>query len=457
MLDMNSAVVAVSSLLVLLAVFFVLPGLVAGRLRSDPAALEQRFAALERALARAEEMLKGEIARNRTEQGSMSSEQRREMNALLEATRAGLESSVKSSRDELSATMANFLSVQKGDLAANERKTEELKNTLEASFRKMQEDNAAHMERIRATVDEKLQGTLKQRIDESFQLVNERLEVVHKGFGEMQALASGVGDLKRVLSGVKQRGILGEVQLGSLLREALVEGAQFETNVKTKPGSKENVEFAVKLPNPDDGSVKWLPIDSKFPLADYERLLDAHEKGDKSAAETAGKELEKRIRACAKDICEKYLYPPATTEMGILFLPTEALFAEVVGRQTLVEEIHRDCKVMIAGPTTLWAILNNIRTGFRFFAIQERTSEVWGILNTIKAEWKHFTGALESAQNGLETAAKKLKTARSRSDRFSSTLNSVELPASESVPVRLTAEEGADVEESQEAPVDESI
>jgi DNA recombination protein RmuC len=449
-MDLNSIVVVVSSLVVVFVVLFILPGLVAGRMRSDPAALDARFAALEKALSRAEEMLKGEISRNRTEQNSMSSEQRREMSALLEAMRTGLEGSVKASRDELSGTMANFISVQKGDLAGNEKKMEELKTALEASFRKMQEDNAAHMERIRATVDEKLQGTLKQRIDESFKLVNERLEVVHQGFGEMQALASGVGDLKRVLSGVKQRGILGEVQLGSLLREALVEGVQFETNVATKPGSRENVEFAVKLPNPEDGTVKWLPIDSKFPLADYERLLDAQDKADKTAVEKAGKDLEKRIRMCAEDICRKYLNPPATTDIGILFLPTEALFAEVVGRQSLVEDIHRDCRVMVAGPTTLWAILNNIRTGFRFFAIQERSSEVWNILNRIKTEWKHFTGALESAQNGLETAAKKLKTARTRSDKFTSSLNSVELPVEESVAPLLTADEDAVDEEETE-------
>ena len=261
------------------------------------------------------------------------------------------------------------------------------------------------MEEIRATVDEKLQKTLNERISQSFRLVNEQLESVQKGLGEMQTLAQDVGGLKRVLSNVKTRGNIGEIQL-SMLLEQLLAPEQYEANVHTRKGSDQVVEFAIKLPGRDDGrDFVYLPIDAKFPKDVYEQLLDAYDQGEPSAIEAAGKLLETTIKKMARDISEKYLNPPATTDFGILFLPFEGIYAEVVRRSALLEELQRRYKVVVTGPTTLAAILNSLQMGFRSLAIQKHSSEVWTILAAVKKEFEKVGGLLEKTQRNLQTAS----------------------------------------------------
>jgi DNA recombination protein RmuC len=293
----------------------------------------------------------------------------------------------------------------------------------------MQIDNAKQLDQMRQTVDEKLQGTLDKRLGESFKQVSERLEQVHKGLGEMQTLATGVGDLKKVLTNVKTRGTWGEVQLGAML-EQILNPDQFASNVTTKDGG-ERVEFAIKLPGQSahkEESV-WLPIDAKFPVEDYQRLIEAQENADVDGAEVAGKQLESRVKSCAWDICEKYLNPPRTTDFGILFLPIEGLFAEVIRRPGLTEVIQRECRVVIAGPTTLWSILNSLQMGFRTLAIQQRSSEVWNLLAAVKTEWKKYGDVLEAVQTKLHQASETIEKAKVRSRAVGRKLKDVqELP-----------------------------
>ena len=315
---------------------------------------------------------------------------------------------------------------------SNEKKLEELKGTVEVRLRDMQADNARQLDQMRRTVDEKLQGTLEKRLGESFRQVSERLEQVHKGLGEMQTLASGVGDLKKVLSNVKTRGTWGEVQLGVLLEQVLSPD-QFAANVATKGGG-ERVEYAVRLPGRGTGGDEavWLPIDAKFPVEDYQRLLEAQERGDGAGAEAAGRQMEARVRACAADISSKYLNPPDTTDFAILFLPIEGLFAEVIRRTGLIEAIQRECRVVIAGPTTLWSILSSLQMGFRTLAIQKRSSEVWKLLAAVKTEWTKYGDILDSVQKKLHQASDTIEKARTRSRVVGRKLRDVqELPAGE--------------------------
>jgi DNA recombination protein RmuC len=281
-------------------------------------------------------------------------------------------------------------------------------------------------------VDEKLQGTLEKRLGESFKQVSERLELVHKGLGEMQTLATGVGDLKKVLTNVKTRGTWGEVQLGTLLEQVL-NPDQFAANVATKDGG-ERVEFAVKLPGQgsDKDETVWLPIDAKFPVEDYQRLIEAQEKADVEGVEASGKQLEARVRACAGDICEKYLNPPKTTDFGILFLPIEGLFAEVIRRIGLTEVIQRESRVVIAGPTTLWSLLSSLQMGFRTLAIQKRSSEVWNLLGAVKTEWTKYGDVLDAVQKKLQQASDTIEKAKARSRAVGRKLRDVqELPVGE--------------------------
>ena len=334
---------------------------------------------------------------------------------------------------------------------SNEKKLEAVRLTVEAKLNSMQADNAKQLEQMRQTVDEKLQGTLEKRLGESFKQVSERLELVHKGLGEMQSLATGVGDLKKVLTNVKTRGTWGEVQLGALLEQVL-NPEQFATNVATKGGG-ERVEFAVKLPgqSSDKDEIVWLPIDAKFPVEDYQRLIEAQERGDISSVDAAGKQLENRVKACANDICSKYLHPPHTTDFGILFLPIEGLFAEVIRRTGLTEAIQRECRVVIAGPTTLWSILNSLQMGFRTLAIQKRSSEVWNLLAAVKTEWTKYGDVLEAVQKKLQQASDTIEKATVRSRAIGRKLKDVqELPASEVtalLPITLLGDE----EEAAEA------
>jgi DNA recombination protein RmuC len=296
----------------------------------------------------------------------------------------------------------------------------------------MHDDNTKQLEQMRQTVDEKLQGTLEKRLGESFKLVSERLEQVHKGLGEMQTLATGVGDLKKVLTNVKVRGVWGEVQLGSLLEQVLSPD-QFARNVTTRDAG-ERVEFAVKLPGQgtDKDETIWLPIDAKFPVEDYQRLIEAQERADVEGVESAGKHLENRVKSCARDISEKYLNPPKTTDFGILFLPIEGLFAEVIRRTGLVETIQRECRVIIAGPTTLWSILNSLQMGFRTLAIEKRSSEVWNLLAAVKTEWTKYGEILEAVERKLHQASDTIEKAKVRTKAIGRKLRDVqELPAAD--------------------------
>lgn len=278
---------------------------------------------------------------------------------------------------------------------------ESIRRSVTTQLEGVRQENSRQLEQMRQTVDEKLQKTLNDRISESFRLVNERLEQVYTGLGEMRTLASGVGDLKRVLSNVKTRGVLGEIQLGAIL-EQILSPEQYEANVHTKPNSSQVVEYAVKLPGDGDGEV-WLPIDAKFPVDAYEQLLDAYDAGDADAVRAAGSVLEQRIRGFAKDIHDKYIAPPYTTDFGIMFLPVEGLYAEVV-RRGMIETLQRDYRVNIAGPTTMAAVLNSLQMGFRTLAIQKRSGEVWQVLGAVKTEFDKFESVIKSAQNRLEQA-----------------------------------------------------
>lgn len=340
-------------------------------------------------------------------------------------------------------TMGELANAQKAQLEAmssvigklsdsNEKKLETIRVTVEGKLQSMQTDNAKQLEQMRQTVDEKLQGTLDKRLGESFKQVSDRLEQVHKGLGEMQTLATGVGDLKKALLNVKTRGTWGEVQLGALLEQAL-NPDQFATNVATKDGG-ERVEFAIKLPGQgaNGDETVWLPIDAKFPVEDYQRLIEAQELADAAAMEIAGKQLENRVKACAKDISEKYLNPPKTTDFAILFLPIEGLFAEVIRRIGLTEIVQRERRVVIAGPTTLWALLNSLQMGFRTLAIQERSSEVWNLLAAVKTEWTKYGDVLDAVQKKMQSASKTIEDLQVRSRSVGKRLKDVqELPVAQ--------------------------
>jgi len=292
-------------------------------------------------------------------------------------------------------------------------------------LKELQQDNAKQIDKMRATVDEKLQGTLEKRLGESFKLVSDRLEQVHKGLGAMQQLASDVGGLQKVLSNVKMRGGWGEVQLGSLLEQVLT-ADQFARNVKTRDESAERVEFAIKLPGDENGAPVWLPIDAKFPTEDYQRLLAAQDKGDVVGIDDAMKSLETQLKKSAKDICQKYINPPRTTDFALMFLPTEGLYAEAIRRVGLVEQVQRDCRVIFAGPTTLAALLNSLQMGFRTLAIQKRSSEVWNLLAAVKTEFGKFGEALSAVKDKLDQAARHVDTVAVRSRAITKKLRDVE-------------------------------
>ena len=332
---------------------------------------------------------------------------------------------------------------------SNELRLERLRQTLETQVQALQADNSQKLEAMRQTVDEKLHATLEKRLGESFQLVNERLEQVHKGLGEMQALAVGVGDLKKVLTNVKTRGTWGEIQLGALLEQILAPG-QYATNVATKPGSDARVEFAIILPGQGGSAgVVHLPIDAKFPQEDYQRLLEAQELADAAGAEAAAKALEIRIKAEAKDIRDKYLSPPHTTDFGILFLPVEGLYAEVLRRTGLYETLMREYHVTVAGPTTLSAILSSLQMGFRTLAIEKRSSEVWMLLSAVKTEFGKFGDILEKTNKKLQEASNVMDDAARKSRTIERKLKGVQLLPSAGAETLLAeateADDGVDI------------
>jgi DNA recombination protein RmuC len=360
---------------------------------------------------------------------------------LTERTDAGLQAlaqrlaeDARKSREETTLALNHFGEQQQQRLAAlgaeHEKRMGEVRATLEAKLGAIQQDNAAKLEQMRATVDEKLQSTLETRLGQSFQLVSERLEAVQRGLGEMQTLATGVGDLKRVLGNVKKRGIFGEVQLGALLEDMLTID-QYGANVITVPGSNDRVEFAIRMPGQAEGEHVYLPIDAKFPVEDYQRLLDAQENADLDAALRAGNALEARVREEAKRIASKYVAPPHTTDFAVLFLPTEGLYAEVIRRPGLFEKLQREHRVTVAGPTTLSALLNSLQMGFRTLAIAKRSSEVWSILGAVKTEFSKFGDVLDKVKKKLDEAGKHIDATGIRTRAIERKLRGVEVLSGE--------------------------
>ncbi|WP_322009868.1 DNA recombination protein RmuC [Paraburkholderia sp. J12] len=360
----------------------------------------------------------------------------------LEAVRQSLQQQAQQARDEQGAALRHFGSLLAQQLAqlteANDRRFAEVRATLEQRLKDIEANNAAKLEEMRRTVDEKLHATLEQRLGESFKLVSDRLEQVHRGLGEMQTLAAGVGDLKKVLTNVKTRGTWGEVQLEALLEQMLTPD-QYAKNVATVPKSNERVEFAIRLPGRGagegaDGTAApvWLPVDAKFPREDYERLIDAQERADVAAIEEAGRALEARVRAEARTIAEKYVAPPHTTDFALLFLPTEGLYAEILRRPGLTDLLQRDFRVTVAGPTTLTALLNSLQMGFRTLAIERRSSEVWQVLGAVKTEFGKFGDVLAKTKSQLETVTRSIEAAEVRTRAMNRKLRDVEaLPGEE--------------------------
>jgi DNA recombination protein RmuC len=357
----------------------------ARRNRSDETELLQRLELVDRAQERTERMLREEMSRGREENASAAKSQREELTASLEGVRG----------------------------------------TVDLRLQELQKENAQQIERMRATVDEKLHGTLEKRLGESFKLVSERLEQVHQGLGAMRQLATDVGGLQRVLTNVKTRGGWSEWQLGTLLAEMLTPD-QFAKNMKTRDETDERVEFAIKLPGDENGAPVWLPVDAKFPMEHYERLAVAQEKGDAEAVETAVRTLETQLKKCAKDICDKYINPPKTTDFALLFLPSEGLYAEAIRRVGLVQNVQRDCRVTFVGPTTLAALLNSLQMGFRTLAIQKRSSEVWNLLASVKTEFGKFGESLSAVKDKLDQAARKMEDVDVRSRAITRKLRDVE-------------------------------
>lgn len=383
-------------------------------------------------------------------QGNQAMEQLEEkLERISRDMRFEVSENLRGNRQEMSQSMAQFqqtlteqLSLMQANLNAqlqtlgegNTRRMAEVRETLDRQLQNLQETNLAKLEEMRKTVDEKLQTTLEKRLSESFKQVAERLEQVHQGLGQMQSLAQGVGDLQKVLSNVKTRGIFGEVQLQALLDQVLTI-EQYGKQVETKPRSNQRVDFAIKLPGrSDDGAAVWLPIDAKFPREDYERLLEAQNRSDAPGAEIAAKAMEARIRLEAKTIAESYLAPPHTTDFAILFLPVEGLYAEVLRRPGLMDALQRDFRVTLAGPTTLLAILNSLHMGFRTLALEKQASEVWKVLGAVKTEFERYGEWVAKVREQVQKAADTLDKADTRSKQMRRALKVVEaLPETEAL------------------------
>ena len=388
---MNLTVILLSVLILLVAVNLVLI-----IKRNSSVGNSGELGGITNSIAKFDETLKDEFQRNRKESGDVAKTNREELGDNLKGFSETNKENNKDLNNLIREKFSDF-SKQQGDI----------KETIEKNLKSIREDNTQQLTKMRETVDEKLQTTLEKRLGESFKQVSERLELVHKGLGEMQNIATGVGDLKKVLSNVKTRGVLGEYQLENIL-EQLLTPDQYSKNVSTKKGSQAHVEFAVKLPGKDSDDVVWLPIDSKFPIENYNRLLDSYEVGDKDVVEAAQKVLLKTIETFAKDISEKYIDPPHTTDFGIMFLPIESLYAEVLRHPGLFEILQRKYRVTVTGPTTLSALLNSLQMGFRTLAVQKRSSEVWKTLEEVKTEFNKFSDQLKKVDDQLGKASKSL-------------------------------------------------
>jgi DNA recombination protein RmuC len=377
--------------------------------------LLSRIDSLEKQFERQERFLRDELDRGRAD-----------VLSGMRHSREEIASGVTVLGDSLLKRMSDIAGLQKNQLelfalqlkeltASNEVRLDSLRESVDLRLRLIQDDNAKKLEQMRATVDEKLHDTLEKRLGDSFKLVSERLELVQRGLGEMQTLAAGVGDLKKVLTNVKCRGTFGEIQLASLLEQVLAP-AQYDSNVETRPGSGQRVEFALKLPGREagQGGTVWLPLDAKFPQEDYLRLVEAQEIGDGAAAADASRMLDRAVREMARNIRDKYLEPPHTTDFGVMFLPTEGLYAEVLRLPGLFNVLQRDYKVIVAGPTTLAALLNSLQMGFRTLAIEKRSAEVWNLLGSVRNEFSKFGLVLEKTRKKLQEAGNQIDFAATR-------------------------------------------
>jgi DNA recombination protein RmuC len=413
-LDVTAVVYALLAIaLVFGAVIAVLSWFLARR-RGAELELMKKIELLERGQEHGERLILEEFARGREESASGARAQRDELGTTLKNVS---DSTLKSLTE-----VSGMLRVQLDQVTNQARR---LTDNVDSRLKELREENTQQIEKMRATVDEKLHNTLEKRLGESFKLVSERLEQVHHGLGAMQQLASDVGGLQRVLTNVKSRGGWGEVQLGSLL-EQLLTREQFERNVQTRDETNERVDYAIRLPGDENGAPVWLPVDAKFPMEDYQRLVAAQESNDLAAIDAAMKNLETQLRKSAKDICAKYINPPKTTDFALMFLPTEGLYAEAIRQVGLVEQVQRDCRVVFAGPTTLAALLNSLQMGFRTLAIQKRSSEVWNLLAGVKTEFGKFGDALAAVRDKLDQAARKMEDVDVRSRVLTKKLRDVE-------------------------------
>lgn len=406
-------------------------------LRGRMIKLEAELQLMEKNIDKLDRTIMDEMLQNREE----ISDSIKMFNGMIASQMSEISSLQRSQLDIFSQQLANLTHT-------NEYRLDRMRDTIEEKLKHLQEDNSKKLDQMRATVDERLSTTLEQRLGESFKLVSERLEMVHKGLGEMQNLASGVGDLKKVLTNVKTRGTWGEIQLGNILEQILTP-EQYSKNVVTVKNSGERVEFAVKLPGRDDmgGESVWLPIDSKFPQEDYQRLLDAQEQGNSVKAEEAAKSMEYKVKGFARDIRDKYINPPETTDFGIMFLPTEGLYAEILRRPGLCDCLQREYRIVIAGPTTLVALLNSLQMGFRTLAIEKRSGEVWNLLGAVKTEFAKFGDILDKTQKKLQEASNTIEDAARKSRSIGRRLRSVqELTADDSAAL---LDESDDVDSSQ--------
>jgi DNA recombination protein RmuC len=413
----------------------------------------QKFIEYEKRLDKNESSMRDEFGRNRDETNKSAKDAREELNKSIYTFESKVTTSISSfseilnkelksvqdtvsqstriSREELANSLKSFEEKFSAKIETLTRDTNQLleknRETVEKKLSDIQKENGEKLEKMRETVDEKLHKTLETRLGESFKLVSERLELVQKGLGEMQSLATGVGDLKKVLSNVKTKGVLGEYQLAAIL-EQLLSPSQYAENVATKTGSRDNVEFAVKIPSKDDSDkIVWLPIDSKFPTVDYESLMDAYDNGAVEIIERSKKELETKIKNFAKDIHTKYIDPPNTTEFAIMFLPFEGLYAEVLRIPSLFEFIQSTYKVTITGPTTISAFLNSLQMGFRSLAVEKRTSEIWNVLGAVRTEFGKFGDILDATKKKLDQASDELAKTGTRTRQIEKKLKDFEI------------------------------
>ncbi len=370
--------------------------------------------------------LKDEMQINRRESSENAQRAREEISASIKAFGDSLDKRSAESANLQTTSFENFTKRLNEHTAKTDEKMEHVRTTVEKQLGSIQKDNAEKLEKIRLTVDEQLQSTLEKRLGESFKIVSERLELVHRGLGEMQNLATGVGDLKKVLTNVKTRGTWGEIQLGTLLDQILT-SSQYEKNAQISPHSQERVEYAIRIPSKaDDSVIVLLPIDAKFPMEDYRNIINAQESGDTEQVEAASKQLERSIKTEAKRINDKYVKPPHTTDFGIMYLPTEGLYAEVTQRQDLCETLQRQYRVTVCGPNTIAAILSSLQMGFRTLAIEQQTSEVWRLLDAVRIDFGKFGDVLDKTQKKLKEASATIETASAKSRTIQKKLNKVQ-------------------------------